>query len=82
VLRIYVDFNEMTADGKRVLINTYSDQLVRDVLHPGLKVLLYTPGDLEVAGVVELDIDANGTEWWYGVPDWTTVRELHIPPIN
>ena len=71
-----VDFNSLTKDGKRVLINTeYFTDLVGKI-YPNQEATFYTPGDVAIDGYVEMDKDMNGKEWWYGVLDWTTNREL------
>ena len=71
--RIYVDFNTMQTDTReRVFINTgVHPELARELL-PGMSVILFDEC-LEVGGTVEFD---SGTSEWYGVPDWTTRRDL------
>jgi len=72
---IEVDFNSMTKDGKRVLVNTtFRPELLKRIF-PNQEVVLYTANDVEVDGHIEMDKDADGREWWYGVPDWSTRRD-------
>lgn len=79
MLRLLVDFNAMSQDGKRVRINMkHGNSAFKERLRPGLKVLLSEP-DLEVEAVLELEIDEQGREWWYGVIDWSTMRDLPYP---
>lgn len=73
MLRIHADFNSMTADGTKVYIHVRD---LRNELQPGLHVLLYEPNDFQVEAVIELNKDEDGTEWWLGVPDWTTCQDL------
>jgi len=72
---IEVDFNSMTKDGKRVLVNTtFRPELLKHIF-PNQEVVLYTVNDIEVDGHIEMDKDTDGREWWYGVPDWSTRRD-------
>jgi hypothetical protein len=71
--RIYADFNNVDAQG-RVRLNCVGsmkdiDNLASDV-RSGAKVLLYTPGELEVEALLEFDAI------WVAIPDWTTIRYL------
>jgi len=73
-LRIYVDFNSMLADlEERVDLPTHRQPHLRDILQPGQKIVMFTPYDIEVEGVVEHDADGDH---WYGRADWSTVRDL------
>lgn len=76
MLRILVDFNAMTADGTRVWINTDLHEDLLDTLHSGSRVTLYEPNDIEVEAVIEIVRKEDGTERWYGIPDWSTLRDL------
>jgi hypothetical protein len=40
-------------------------------LRPGLQVVLYEPGDIEVEAILEFDEEM---QMWFGVPDWSTNR--------
>jgi hypothetical protein len=79
MLRIPVDFNAMTSDRRRVQINKHLNEQLLNNIDSGSRVILYTPNELEVEGTIEIDQDENGTKWWYGVPDWSTVRDLPSP---
>lgn len=74
-LRIYVDYNTIMADEReRVSINTLipSAEYSIDQLIQGLVVTLYDE-ELEVDAVLEFD---EAHQHWYGVPDWSTRRDL------
>jgi hypothetical protein len=75
MIRLPVDFNNMTEDRKRVQINKPSFEGLPRGLYPGERVILYTPGDFEVEGTIEVETDERG-EWWYGVIDWATTHDL------
>jgi len=76
MLKIHVDFNAMTEDGKMIWINTDLEcDLLKD-LHPDLRVLLYEPDQLEVEATLVLEKAEDGKEWWYGRPDWSTSRDI------
>jgi hypothetical protein len=71
--RIYVDFNTMQTDEReRVFVNTMVTPGLAEELQPGMPVTMYDEC-LEVTGVLEFE-PARGL--WYGVPDWSTRREL------
>ena len=75
-MRIYVDFNTITADPRdRVHINTCLDPTLVQKLRPGLTVMLYDE-EMEVAAVVEFD---KHDQVWLGQPDWSTRRDLPLP---
>ena len=75
MFRIHVDFNEMTPDRTRVQINKHLYARKLEELGAGTRVILFTPNDIEVEGVLEVEKDAN-SDWWYGVIDWATLRDL------
>jgi hypothetical protein len=73
MLRIYADFNNCDEQG-RVRLNTVGslrdiDVLQRDMA-PGLRVIVYTPDELEVEADLEFDVI------WLGTPDWATIKYL------
>ncbi|MBL8120613.1 MAG: hypothetical protein JNJ78_24030 [Anaerolineae bacterium] len=78
MLRIHVDFNAMSQDGKMIWINTDLRQDLVKELHPGLRVVLYEPNQLEVEATVVLEKATDGKEWWYGVPDWSREHDLEV----
>ena len=71
MIRIYADFNCQDEQG-RVTLDTAGS--LKDVerhrtrLKEGMKVILYTPGDCEVRGILTYD------GIWRGIPDWDTIR--------
>jgi hypothetical protein len=74
MLRVEVDFNTMQIDPReRVLINTVVEPSLLPHLHPGLPVTLFAPADMEVDAVLEFD---EALQRWFGVPDWSTRRDL------
>lgn len=74
-MRIYADFNTMTADPKeRVYINTQMQPSLAKDFHPGLVVTLYDE-EMEVEAIVEFD-DHNHV--WLGQPNWSTRRDLPL----
>ncbi|KAB2860584.1 MAG: 2-amino-4-hydroxy-6-hydroxymethyldihydropteridine diphosphokinase [Anaerolineae bacterium] len=76
LLRISVDFNALSLDGKMVRINTDIHQYLLNILHPGLRVILYASHDLEVEAMIHCEQDSQGQDWWYGIPDWDTMHDL------
>jgi hypothetical protein len=76
MIRIEVDFNAMNKAGTHIWINTryYPDLL--DFIQPGLRLLLYTEGDIEVEANIEVETDKNGVDWWYGHADWSTLKYI------
>jgi general stress protein 26 len=76
MIRIRADFNAMSEDGRRVWINTNVDDQLANSLHPGMRVLLFEPDDFEVEAIIEVSKDANSKDWWYGILDWSTRREI------
>lgn len=76
-IRIFVDYNtiaaELSSNGDRVSINTRVFKYLLDVLRPSLPVVLYDDESLEVDAIAEFDTEHQS---WYGVPDWTTRRDL------
>lgn len=74
--RITVDFNATTKDGERVIINMIYHSELRDVVKPGMRVILYEENDIEVEAVVETEVDEKGHVWWYGRADWSTLKDL------
>jgi hypothetical protein len=79
MIRLSVDFNALSPDGKKVQINPkHSNAPVADQFKPGLRVLLVEP-DLEVEATLALEGDEEGREWWYGIADWSTQRDVPYP---
>ncbi len=76
LLRIGVDFNSLSTDGTMVRINTVVFKHLLEILHPGLRVILYASHDLEVEAMIHCEEDKRGQNWWYGIPDWDTMRDL------
>lgn len=76
MLRIHVDFNSMTKDGEKVWINTTVDDFLLPSLYEGLRVIVYEPDDFQVEATIVVEKDKNGNDWWYGILDWSTRREL------
>ena len=56
------------------LIN--SSVYLRTAVAPGQRVILFTEGDVELQGSIEIDTDPDGTKWWYGVIDCSTQRDI------
>lgn len=75
MLRILADFNAMTED-RKVWLNARLFKDLPDTIYPGLRVILYEPNDFEVEATIEVEKKADGTEVWYGNPDWATLRHL------
>lgn len=73
MLKIYADFNNADETG-RIRLNTVGSlqdiNRLKGSLAPGISVVLYTPGDFEVAARVEYD------GIWIGIPDWSTITYL------
>jgi hypothetical protein len=77
-LRVFVDYNTEGDDEKgRIAINTVIDKLLLGHLRPGLPLILFDSESLEVDAVAEYDQEHQA---WYGVPDWSTRRDL--PPLS
>ncbi|MBZ0316954.1 MAG: 2-amino-4-hydroxy-6-hydroxymethyldihydropteridine diphosphokinase [Anaerolineae bacterium] len=76
LLRISVDFNSLSLDGKMVRINTDIHQYLLNILHQGLRVILYTSQDLEVEAIIHCEKYKQDQDLWYGIPDWDTLRYL------
>jgi hypothetical protein len=75
-LRIYVDFNTMTADAReRAYINTGIQGNLAGSLRSGMVVVL-ADETLEVEAVIEYD---EGDQTWWGEPIWSTSRDLAHP---
>ena len=75
MIKVRADLNALTIDKSRV-------QLGGDLpeeLKPGIRVLIYEPGDFEVEAIVERAKIENGAEVWYGIVDWDTYRDTPIP---
>jgi len=71
MIRIYADFNERDELGRAVLSIPGSQADIKQnegKLSPGLKIVLYQPGELEVEATLEFD------RGWVGIPDWTTIK--------
>jgi len=73
-LRVMVDYNtEYDAND----INTVGFKYLLDILRPGLPLVLFDSESLEVDAVAAFDAEH---QCWYGVPDWSTRRDL--PPLS
>jgi hypothetical protein len=75
MLRVRVDYNtyeEINGEG-RVYINTIVEPELLSQLSLGLPVTLYDSESLEVDAVAQYDADF---QHWYGIPDWSTRRDL------
>ena len=75
MIRIPVDFNAMNKEGTHVWINTNVNPELRDVLKPGLRVILYEEDDTQVEAIIEVE-ESEGAMLWYGVADWSTQEDL------
>ena len=74
MIRIWVDFNNMTKDGEKVVIPP-GDGIT---LTPGERIIVYDPYDFEVEAIVEYEIEEkNNRGWWYAIPDWSTRRDIY-----
>jgi len=77
-LRVFVDYNTATDDlSSRISINTQLFKHLLDILSPGLPLVLYDEDSLEVDAVAEFN---HEYQCWYGLPDWSTRRDL--PPLT
>jgi hypothetical protein len=77
-LRVHVDFNSLWDDEKGYInINTLVDKHLLDILTQGMPLTLYDSESMEVDAIADLD-KQNGR--WYGIPDWSTRRDL--PPLE
>ncbi|MCQ3931466.1 MAG: 2-amino-4-hydroxy-6-hydroxymethyldihydropteridine diphosphokinase [Chloroflexi bacterium] len=76
LFKIHVDFNSLSLDGKMVRINTDFFKHLLTMLRPGLRVILYTPHDLEVEGIIHCEKYKQDQDLWYGIPHWDTMRDL------
>jgi hypothetical protein len=76
MIKLRVDFNATTKDGKRVFIGNDINAKPIKNLFPGLRVLVFEPNDFEVEAIIEQDLDEHGKEWWYIVPDWNTKPDI------
>ncbi len=72
MLRIRVDFNELTPDGKKVLVARHTDWDLISQLQPGMRVILYEPFELAVKAIAEPVEHSTGKQLWYGIADWST----------
>jgi len=78
--RITVDFNTMNTDPEdRVYLPTSINGRLREIVRPGLRLVLYEPFDFEVEAVVEYE---PAHEAWYGRPDWSTRRDLESDALH
>lgn len=78
-LRIRVDFNTSMADEReRVWINTGLQRELESLLRPDMWVVL-SDTDLEVSARLEYDAQDGR---WYGVPNWSTSRDLPSAAIS
>jgi hypothetical protein len=74
MIRIFCDFTHADDQGRMILhtVGALEDiQLNEAEMIEGSRVILYTPGDVEVEGEL---IFEDGI--WLGIPDYTTVRDL------
>jgi hypothetical protein len=76
MLKLIVDFNNLTPDGEKVLVAQHTDTERITKLKPGMRVLLHEPGDFEVEAIVEPIEIREGVVRWFGLPDWSTRRDL------
>ncbi len=77
MLRVQVDFNTLTEDRKRVRINERVHSDLLDQLRAGTRIACYQDeDDFEVEGIIEIDQDQDGTQWWFVRLDWSTRRDL------
>jgi hypothetical protein len=82
MIRIYADFNNCAEDG-RVRLNTMGSlediEKHKDLIKEGLRVVLYTPNELDIEAVLCFD------GIWYGVPDADTLvytDDLEEPSVE
>jgi hypothetical protein len=76
MIRIYADFNERDQLGRPVLSIPGSLPDIeqnKNKLMPGLRVILYQPGELEVEATLAYD------RCWVAVPDWDTIKHYDNP---
>jgi hypothetical protein len=77
MVRIPVDFNTMnTNPDEKVVIYTKAhfkedEEWIRE-LKAGCRVILYD-GEMEVEAILEGE---PGAQIWYGIPDWSTRKDL------
>ncbi len=71
LVKIHADLNALTIDGSRVQLQGEFPEVVT----PGMRVLLYSPGDFEVEAVLEKTTIENGAEIWYGILNRDTYRD-------
>jgi hypothetical protein len=77
-LRVFVDYGTMFDDEKeRVRLPTHIDKYLLGVLANGLPLVLYDDESMEVDAIAEYEPEYD---FWYGVPDWCTRRDL--PPLT
>jgi hypothetical protein len=76
MLKIAVDFNALSPDGEKVWINTkhLNIEAAKKFKHD-LRVLLYEP-DMEVEAILRSETDDQGLVRWYGIPDWSSRRDI------
>jgi hypothetical protein len=71
MIRIYADFNNTNTEAERVRLNTMGSrediEKHKDLITEGLRVILYTPKELDVEAVLCFD---GG---WCAVPDYDTL---------
>lgn len=73
-----MDFNSIEQN-EWIYFNTVVYPELPDLLKPGLPITLYDYESLEVDAVAGVEIH-EGREWWYGIPDWSTRRDM--PPLD
>ncbi|MEL6308295.1 MAG: hypothetical protein AAFR81_14120 [Chloroflexota bacterium] len=78
MLKIIVDFNNLTSDGEKVLVAQNRDRDTEIVFHlrNGMRVLLHELEDFEVEAVVKSEEVAENVIWWYAIPDWSTRHDF------
>ena len=71
MIRIYADFNSCDEQG-RVRLSTVGSlkdiKQYEHMLEEGMRVILYTPDEFEVAGILVFE------DIWLGIPDFSTIN--------
>ena len=78
MIRVLVDFNDLSPDGRRVGIPDQT-KIGYFLFHNGQRILVYEDGEFEVEVVLESERLDDGREVWFGVPDWSTERDISKP---
>jgi hypothetical protein len=77
-LGVFVDYNiELHDDKGRIRLPTHVCKYLLDVLENGLPLVLYDDESREVDAIAANDAEYD---FCYGVPDWSTRRDL--PPLS